>query len=197
MSKSVEHIVPESLGNKSFVLPLGYVCDKCNNYFAREVEKPFLEQIDMRLLRFYQNIPNKKNRIPAVQGIMGSSVVTVQKELTNSEIVIGITVPPNTFNGILNKHRKMQLIIPAFDESYLPAQNSITSRFLAKMALEALAERLAREDGGLDYLINDRQLDQIRNYARRGTTKEWPCNIRQIYATDAQWKLGKVTKPRR
>ena len=41
-TKSIEHIVPESLGNKSFVLPLGYVCDKCNNYFALRVEKPFM-----------------------------------------------------------------------------------------------------------------------------------------------------------
>lgn len=42
-SKSIEHIVPESIGNKAFTLPCGYVCDKCNNYLAREVEKPFLE----------------------------------------------------------------------------------------------------------------------------------------------------------
>ena len=39
ISKSVEHIIPESLGNKSHVLPKGYVCDECNNYFARKVEK--------------------------------------------------------------------------------------------------------------------------------------------------------------
>ena len=26
-TKSVEHVVPESLGNTKFILPLGYVCD--------------------------------------------------------------------------------------------------------------------------------------------------------------------------
>ena len=33
-TKSVEHIIPESIGNKTLILPLGYVCDKCNNYFV-------------------------------------------------------------------------------------------------------------------------------------------------------------------
>lgn len=28
-SKSVEHIIPESLGNKHHFLPKGYVCDEC------------------------------------------------------------------------------------------------------------------------------------------------------------------------
>lgn len=32
-STSVEHIIPESLGNKD-ILPKGIVCDSCNNYFA-------------------------------------------------------------------------------------------------------------------------------------------------------------------
>ena len=28
-SKSIEHLIPESLGNKHHVLPTGYVCDEC------------------------------------------------------------------------------------------------------------------------------------------------------------------------
>lgn len=38
-STSVEHIVPESLGNKDICLPKGYVCDECNHYFAIKAEK--------------------------------------------------------------------------------------------------------------------------------------------------------------
>jgi len=44
VSKSIEHIVPESLGNKRTVLWKGAVCDECNNYFATKVEKPLLDQ---------------------------------------------------------------------------------------------------------------------------------------------------------
>ncbi len=42
-SRSVEHIIPEALGNIEHVLPRGIVCDTCNNYFARKVEGPLLE----------------------------------------------------------------------------------------------------------------------------------------------------------
>ena len=40
-SKNVEHIIPESLGSTKHILGKGIVCDKCNNYFSREVEKTF------------------------------------------------------------------------------------------------------------------------------------------------------------
>src|SRR3990167_1054713 len=63
-SKSVEHVVPESLWNTKHVLPKGVVCDPCNNYFAREVEKPFLDSPAISRLRFTQVIPNKRGRVP-------------------------------------------------------------------------------------------------------------------------------------
>jgi hypothetical protein len=39
-SRSIEHIIPESLGNMTQILPPGVVCDGCNNYFSRKVEGP-------------------------------------------------------------------------------------------------------------------------------------------------------------
>lgn len=39
-SRSVEHIIPESIGNTRHILPRGTVCDRCNNYFSRKVEGP-------------------------------------------------------------------------------------------------------------------------------------------------------------
>ena len=42
-SRSVEHIIPESFGNTDHVLPVGVVCDACNQYFARKVERQILE----------------------------------------------------------------------------------------------------------------------------------------------------------
>ena len=87
-TKSIEHIIPESLGNKSFVLPRGYVCDKCNNYFAREIERPFLEQINVQLLRFEESIPNKKNRIPKIKGIIEDEEVIINFKDSVSPCVI-------------------------------------------------------------------------------------------------------------
>lgn len=63
-SKSVEHIVPESLGNVEHALPVGAVCDGCNQYFARKVERPLLESPMFRLLRADMAVPNKRGRLP-------------------------------------------------------------------------------------------------------------------------------------
>ena len=61
-SKSVEHIVPESFGNKCIILKKGIVCDKCNNYFARKVEQPFLESEPIRILRQELQLENKRRK---------------------------------------------------------------------------------------------------------------------------------------
>lgn len=61
---AVEHILPESLGNIQAVLAPGIVCDKCNNYFSREIEKPLLSSGIFKLLRNDKRIPSKKGKIP-------------------------------------------------------------------------------------------------------------------------------------
>lgn len=66
-SLSVEHILPQSLGNTRHTLPKGVVCDGCNNYFARKLERPVLESQMMRLLRRERRIPNKRNRLPPLE----------------------------------------------------------------------------------------------------------------------------------
>jgi hypothetical protein len=63
----MEHIIPESLGNTDYTLPRGWVCDSCNNYFARKLEKPVLDSPMIRLLRSDRQIPNKRRRIPAFE----------------------------------------------------------------------------------------------------------------------------------
>ena len=70
-SVSVEHIIPESLGNIDHVLPVGAVCDGCNQYFARKVERPLLESPMFRLLRANMEIPNKRGRIPTWEATDG------------------------------------------------------------------------------------------------------------------------------
>lgn len=64
-TRSIEHIIPQSLGNEEHILPRGTVCDSCNNYFARKIENPVLSSGMFKLLRAERNISNKKGRIPA------------------------------------------------------------------------------------------------------------------------------------
>lgn len=191
-SKSVEHIVPESLGNTTFILPLGYVCDKCNNYFAREVEKPFLELPEIRLLRFQEAIPNKKNKMPEVDGLLnGTYPIKLKRRLNHhNEVINNAEVSTETIDTILKASPKMTIIVPAFTNDMLPPNNLITSRFLAKMALEALADKLKDIDNSLEELVNDSQFDMLRNHARLGTNKSWPCSIRRIYNYNKIWEYS-------
>lgn len=186
-TKSIEHIIPESLGNKSFVLPRGYVCDKCNNYFAHEIERPFLEQMNVQLLRFEESIPNKKDKIPAIKGIIENEVVTVRKKIINNEVTMGVEVSPELMNKLVKTDGESRLLFPAFDEEQLPPHNNVTSRFIAKIAFEALSVRIQNDQTWLDYLIDDPQFDAIRNHVRLGTTKNWPCSIRRIYKSSQCW----------
>jgi hypothetical protein len=63
-SISVEHILPESLGNIDAILPPGVVCDKCNNYFSREIERPVLSSGIFKLLRNDKGLPSTKGKKP-------------------------------------------------------------------------------------------------------------------------------------
>ena len=63
-SRSVEHILPQSIGNDDGILPKGVVCDKCNNYFAKELESKVLNSGIIRAIRNRMRIPSKKGRVP-------------------------------------------------------------------------------------------------------------------------------------
>lgn len=60
---SIEHIIPESFGNNSHILPKGVVCDNCNNYFAIKIERYILNSPAILNIRSTMRIPNKKGRI--------------------------------------------------------------------------------------------------------------------------------------
>ena len=69
-SQSKEHIIPHSLGNRRHVLKPGIVCDACNNYFSREVERPFLNAPAIQHLRFHQLLESRKGSIPPIPGLI-------------------------------------------------------------------------------------------------------------------------------
>lgn len=66
-TRAVEHIIPESMGNRDHVLPRGAVCCKCNGYFGRKIERPVLEAGLFRHIRSRMAVPNKRGRIPILQ----------------------------------------------------------------------------------------------------------------------------------
>src|SRR5438874_252658 len=60
-----EHVVPESLGNDDLILT-GEVCDACQRYFGKEVERYVLEKTPLAFWRLFLQIPTKKRNQPTV-----------------------------------------------------------------------------------------------------------------------------------
>ncbi|MBF4377416.1 hypothetical protein EAY46_31065, partial [Vibrio anguillarum] len=158
----------------------GVVCDKCNNYFARKVEKPFLSSPNTEALRFHQEIPNKRNKLPTITGELEglSRPVSVNREDNN----LIITLEDNEQYEAIVKGTTKQLY--TLTSTNIPTSKDV-SRFLAKMAVEALAKRLSGKL--LETIIDDTQLDTIREHARLGKTDNWPCSIRRIYSANKAW----------
>jgi len=184
-SKSVEHIVPESLGNKSNFLPKGVVCDKCNNYFALKIEKKVLEIKYFTQLRHRNGIESKKGKIPRGKARVPitnfEGEVIIHKNNLN-EIII------DTKSFELIKEGKVNHLILPFDKRP-PLGNRYVSRFLAKIALEMMASRV------LEVFPNDQNkfadeisLDPLRNYARYNPKNEnWIYSVRKIYEEDEKF----------
>jgi hypothetical protein len=63
----------------------------------------------------------------------------------------------------------------------------LMARFLAKVAIEILAQRLVKVEGWEQALIDDPQLDPLRQFARVGNKPQnWPLSRRQIYGENDQ-----------
>lgn len=182
-SKSVEHIIPESLGNTEHTLPRGVVCDACNNYFALKIEKPLLDSDYFAQTRFRNSVGNKRGKIPTIMGLHLPSRLAVEVS-KNDE---GLSIYPNrqkdesSFVQSVRASKSGKLLLP-----YPPEQESdprIMSRFIGKVAIEALAQRFLRIEGGIEEVTNDKQLDELRSYVRRNTPKtlHWHFHRRRIY----------------
>lgn len=89
-STSVEHIIPESLGNKHIYLPKRYVCDACNHYFAIKIEKELLNQPYYISPRCRNEIRSKRNRLVKQDMIFpgaqkkGRSIISDSRKLTTA-----------------------------------------------------------------------------------------------------------------
>lgn len=174
-SKSIEHVVPESFGNYNYTLPRGMVCDNCNNYFAREVEKPFLNLPEIVALRAFVGIPSKKGKIPQRVGFI--DVDEFNKHYRNNRL---------SFDA--------KIEFPYETDELLLKKNKITSRFLAKVAYESWVLRLINEKDWVEEIINDSSWDAIRDYVRRGSNECWNYNIRRIYKIDEKVPISKNCK---
>lgn len=184
---SIEHIIPESIGNTKYLLPKGYVCDQCNNYFARKVEGPLLSHTSFRNLRAWYQVPTKKGVMPRLQGFVAGTDINVGVRLGPNG---GLDVQPERERDreriiAMQRSEGQEALALVFSRDFDPPMREM-SRLLAKMALEALALRFSSDPELIRLLIDDPHYDRIRNWARRGETSiEWPYHYRPIAPEEA------------
>jgi len=193
-SRSVEHIMPESIGSKRRVLPRGVVCDKCNNYFAREVEGPVLSHPSMRNIRAWHQVPNKRGKVPSLRGLIGGTDIAVgfrrgrdgkleiEPERQRDQERVTVEWKAGLPNGFL------------FMIDMDPPKREM-SRFLCKMALETVAELFTHNEGGTETMVDESFFDNIRTYVRYGNNfAEWPYSQRRIYPETTLMRHPKTKK---
>jgi hypothetical protein len=185
-SRSIEHLIPESLGNEDHALPPGIVCDGCNKYFAIKIEKPLLDTTYFRDLRYRKKLANKKGHSPSILGVhlQSLSPVDLFPDMNGSGASIAATFEKDE-KLFIQSMRTLPcgtLVVPVPTEP----DRRLFSRFLAKVAIEAMALRLLDSPLGLQEIVDKKEFDPLRNYARRGLgTSFWDYHRRVIYSPDS------------
>ena len=161
--RSVEHIIPESLGNLSgrHVLPKGIVCDPCNNYFSHSVEAPILSHTSFQNIRGKFQIPTKRRKIPFVKGYANGTDVEVGMRLDKKSGRLEVFSTKDSQKSEFERLRRLDALfirknVYVFPMDVRPPQKEM-SRFLAKMALEAIFARfdlVSGTESALEMIFN-------------------------------------------
>lgn len=171
---TIEHIVPESLGNSDDILE-GFVCDRCQNYFGKEIENYVLAKTPFGFWRTIAGTVNKKGNLPffnpsqnlkqkgPIPDFHASTDNGLVIHPVNGESIIEAEINnPELFDSIFNGNRSSFKIVMT------PKMLIYMGRFLGKMALEYWCKAFNDDAYRKDF-------DELRQYVRNGSVKHlWP-----------------------
>lgn len=181
-SRSVEHVVPQSLGNLKMVLPRTVVCDTCNNYFARKVEAPVLATEPFLALRHFEDVANKRGRIPSlpVPTSLGADGELYAAGPGSFWRVLSLS--PDA--AVLALRKPFEIAVA--DRDNVRADVAL-GRFITKIALEVVAARCVHDPIAYESLLQTEELDLCRLHARYGAGLPWPVRVNRIYPAERLW----------
>lgn len=157
-SKSIEHIVPESFGNKIYVMELGDVCDNCNSKFSK-FEHTALSNSIFVMERARLGKPSKKGK-PA-KGKVAEFEITGDDEFTPQKIFMR-GLKKESIKDFDPLTKTFSVTIPSFDKSEVS-----TSKMLLKMGLESLFKSQRK-------IYDSGNFDELRKFLLDPQTKDWP-----------------------
>lgn len=169
---SLEHIIPQSLGNDDLVLAED-VCASCNNYFSK-VERYVLEKTEMAFWRAFLGIRTKKGRLPSVDLSQPSKPKGTLPDIhVRHDNGIGFTFHDDGSCSVeINEDAIVRDILSGektqFDFVMTPKVLHELGRFLCKVGIELIC---SVDQGRARAEI----FELARKYARYGSTGElWP-----------------------
>ena len=166
---TVEHIVPESLGNTDDIL-MNCVCDKCQNYFGREIENYILNKTPFGFWRTIAGTLNKKGKSPFFDFSQNpkSKVVPDFNSYTDNGVILYPADNERIFEAVITNQSLFENINngtkKCFNLVMTPKMLIYMGRFLGKIALEYWSKTYGDD-------VYRKDLDQIRKYVRYGTTQ--------------------------
>lgn len=155
---SIEHIVPESLGNEKYVLQDGSICRTCNNLFSKFEDKALTKTI-LGMERARLGIITKKLK-PAISKT-GAIQFTGDSEFRKNYInVQGISKDDlKNFNPENNTY---QMTVKGFDKSEMA-----TSKLILKIGYEAIFQSQKK-------IFNKYNFSSLTNHLTNIENDNWP-----------------------
>ncbi|MCP8896352.1 HNH endonuclease [Shinella daejeonensis] len=183
-SLSVEHIVPHSFGNRHAILPKGVVCDSCNNYFARKIEQPLLNDKSFRNLRAWYQVPNKRGKPPSLHGFLAGTELEIGLRVNKEGYTLEAERKRESeeINRIISHREEAGHPIAFLFHRSMTPPAALMSRLLAKMALEPISLRMLHDPVLLENLVDEPHWDRLRRWVRVGDNLEhWPYSMRKVF----------------
>ncbi len=177
---SVEHIIPESLGNDQLVINSGHICDKCNNYFATHIENQFLNFETVKILRSIHNIISKKGKIPDLEILFANENTRIEWDPKSGNAFIGLS--PETIDNLMSGETVDFFISKGINIDEL-TNNYIVSRFLIKVFSELNLYYALKHYSDIKLLfIEEGKMRELFDYARKGSKckKVYSYTVKQI-----------------
>jgi HNH endonuclease len=155
-ANSLEHIIPESLGNKYYVLPRNTICGSCNNSFSK-FEGNAITRTFLGFIRTQSAIKTKKGKPSSFQ--IGDIKGFGDKGFNENIITLeGLTEE----NSITHSDGKKVVTIPTFEK-----EESSTSKLALKVGYESLFKSKKE-------IFNKYDFTNLKKFLLKEDNREWP-----------------------